>query len=266
MTEIIGKIRIKRREIGVESRSWSKELDDQTEQASLVGSEDPESVSPLQVVSRAEASTPEASPQQRPAGPSPISWRKISLVAAPIVLGLINLVEANLERETAFKNGKTKYLQLESEGKEAERIAPEQGRSIGQKRKEGIIQEARGFARGAVVGAENAATAERQKGKLLTPVIDMQAEKTMALMRPQHDVMENVLQITRLALMKYEGIIISVPARLSDTKYVGRGRKWADDGELERRIQMMGRLVELAAIAKDREDLSRTRNPFQGCR
>ena len=241
ITEIVGKIRVERKESPTESTP-------KVQAFSRPGS----SVSPT---------VPESGK-----GSSPISWRKVSLLATPIVLGVINLVEAKFERDTAFKNGKMRYSQLIGEGQEAERVAPEQGHTVGKQRKDGIIREATQHAKATIDGATQVADLEREVGSLKTPIVDLQAEKTMVLMRPQHEVMENVLQITRLALMKHEGIVIEVPEQLMKTHYVGHGRQGFSDAELERRVQSVGRLVELAAIAKDQEDLSRSGPPFRGCR
>jgi hypothetical protein len=191
----------------------------------------------------------------------------MSLIATPLVLGLINLVDAYTDRDTEFKRGKLKYEQLVGEGQEAQANAPEQGHSVGKKRLYGIIAEARGRNQGVVEGSGSIADEKGKQGVATAVVIDPQAKKTIALMRPQHDITENILHITRIALLQHEGIVLSVSEEFSKTKYVGRTKRSASSLELERRIQQMGGLVERAAIARDREDLSRMGKPtFEGCR
>jgi hypothetical protein len=98
-------------------------------------------------------------------------------------------------------------------------------------------------------------------------VIDLQAQKTMALMKPQHDVMENLLHIVRLTLMKNEGLMISVPESVSKTSFIGRGQNGFSSAELTRRVNSMGRLVEASAVARSQEDLSvRAEARFLGCK
>lgn len=221
----------------------------------------------VKVFSRSGEATDSPKPPETPEAQPSISWRKISLLGTPLLLGVINLIEAHWEKKTAYTNGEIRYTQLVGEGKEAERVAPEQGRIVGQQRKLGMIEEAKQHAKGLVEGAKNSADLEREVGDIKTPVIDMQAQKTLSMMKPQHDIMENILHITRLALMKNEGLVISVPSKLSETSFVGRGQKDFSDAELLSRIKAMGPLVEAAAVARSREALSvRGEAKFSGCR
>lgn len=221
----------------------------------------------VQVFSRSGAPGESSQPPKPTEGKSSLSWRKVSLLGTPLLLGVINLIEAHWEKKTAFTNGEIRYSQLIGEGKEAERVALEQGRTVGLKRKEGMINEAKLHAKGVVTGAEGVADFEREVGVIKAPVIDMAAQRTRSLMKPLHDITENILQITRLALLKNEGLIISVPSNLMETAFVGRGEKGAIDPELKRRIDDMGRLVEVAAVARSGDSISSTGKPkFLGCR
>ena len=198
---------------------------------------------------------------------SGFSWRTITLLATPLVIGLVNLIDAHSDREIFFQTGQQKYQQLVGEGKEVERIAPEQGHSVGQKRRDSIIAEAASRSEGLVEGSRGIAHEKEEQGTAAAKTIVPQAQKTKALMRPQHDITENLLHITRLALLKHEGIEISIPSDFSQARYIGRNRRASNDAEMQQRVQMTGRLVENAAVAKEREDLSNIgKVPFQGCR
>lgn len=221
----------------------------------------------VQVFSRSGAPGESPKPPETPEPKPSISWRKISLLGTPLLLGVINLIEADFEKRTAFTNGQLIYEKLVGEGKEAERVAPEQGRTVGLQRKQGIIDEATKHAEEFVAGAKGAASIRQEIGTAKIPVVDIQAQKTMALMKPQHDVVENLLHIVRLSLMKNEGLMISIPESLSKTSFVGRGQTGFSNAQLTRRVNSMGRLVEAAAVARSQEDLSvRPEARFLGCR
>jgi hypothetical protein len=62
---------------------------------------------------------------------SSIPWRTITLIATPVLLSMINLVEARFEKQRAFQIGDRKYEQLRGVGQEAKRIAIEEGNTVG---------------------------------------------------------------------------------------------------------------------------------------
>jgi hypothetical protein len=60
-----------------------------------------------------------------------IPWRKITLVAAPLLFSVGNLVEARFEKQRAVKAGDNKFEQLRGVGNAAKQLAIEQGAAVG---------------------------------------------------------------------------------------------------------------------------------------
>ncbi len=71
-----------------------------------------------------------------------IPWRKVALVATPCFLSVVNLVEARFEKQRALTAGDNKFEQLRGVGKEAKRLAIEEGTAVGMKDYFGQIQAA----------------------------------------------------------------------------------------------------------------------------
>jgi hypothetical protein len=207
----------------------------------------------LKQVARPGSEQQRSTPPESPKRPSTASWRTISLFATPLVLGLINLVDAYADKHRAFTIADAHYAQFVGEGSESKRVAIEEGKSVGQKRKEGIVDEALKRADELLVGARGRAAQISQQGDLADPVIKRAAEATFNMMTPRHRIGENLLQITRLALLEHEGIEISINSDLlSDIKYVGRRNiTYAERNEMAKRAILTAPQLVRAAVRAD---------------
>jgi hypothetical protein len=190
---------------------------------------------------------------------STTSWRTISLLATPLVLGLGNLIDAYADKQQAIISGDKYYARLVGEGEEAKRLAIEGGRNVGKTKKRGIIAAAKASAQESVAGSVGKAEQRELQGISGSELMDLQAEVTMGQMRALRAVTDNALQMTRLALLEHESIEISInPKSLSDVRYVGRRAATREEwSELTRRATSdTPKLVGIAMGERYRRNLS----------
>lgn len=169
-----------------------------------------------------------------------LPWRTISLLGPPLILGFINLIDANFDKQKAVITGDQNYARLVGEGEEAKRIAIEEGNVVGLNKRNGILNEAQSHSAELVAGARGRSALLSQQGEA-NPILAVQAERTLDLMKPLHKVAENLLSVARLMLIEQAGIEISVDMNnLSNVRYVGprRGGLSIDEkNEYIRRLQ-----------------------------
>lgn len=114
---------------------------------------------------------------------STASWRTISLVSAPLLLGLINLVDAYVDKQKGLFEGDQLYRTSVVSGKaEARAISTRGSKSadvIYKERTAGARQEAESV----LMGAIGKATQVRLQAKEESEVVRLQAERTRAAVR-----------------------------------------------------------------------------------
>ena len=131
----------------------------------------------VQVFSRLGSAAPPGSPQE-PKVPSSISWRKVSLLATPIVLGLINLVDAYVDKKKDMFGGDQLYRTAVESGRgQAKEILKQANQSadvIYKERTAGAKTEAENI----LLGAAKKAAQTRKQGAFDSERERLMAEKT----------------------------------------------------------------------------------------
>lgn len=180
----------------------------------------------------------EEQPQSPRRSPHSVSWRKLSLLATPLFLAIVNLFSAHFEKLAAFNKGDNIYEQLKQEGIATKEERVLAGVNAGKEKYRGIVRGAENTATSVVAGAKAQADELGRQGDYLGIVSGKQAEQTRLYAKPMFEHVTNLLELAQAELRFHEGIETSldkVNLRLNYVRRIGK-LSAAENGNLSREI------------------------------